>query len=206
MPQIEEFQRRIPGIIGSERNKEYAVLIPILETDSGPALLFEKRANNLNHQPDEICFPGGKLEPDESLLECAVREAAEELLISEDQIEILGPGDLYISPFNLVIHPYIGYVKDYKKTFSRDEVAEILLVPLQYFMTTVPEIYHNCLMNVPTEDFPYERIPGGEKYPWAKGIYDIMFYMYEDQIIWGMTAHIARSAVELIAQYDLIRN
>jgi 8-oxo-dGTP pyrophosphatase MutT (NUDIX family) len=203
MPNQELFSNRKPGIIGEEQFRQYAVLAPLIEESDGIFLLFEKRASKLKRQPGEICFPGGKLESGESMQECAVRETVEELLIKEQQIEIIGPGDVFISPFNIVVQPYIGKINSYQNTFSTDEVDEIIKVPLDFFRSEQPAQFKNKLINEPHEDFPYEWIPGGEKYPWAKGTYDILFYQYENQIIWGMTARIVKSVVELIDQYKL---
>lgn len=203
MQNKENFMKRRPGIIGREQFRQYAVLAPILETPDGVYLLFEKRSDKLRRQPGEICFPGGKLEENETLQDCAIRETVEELLIDPNQIEIIGPGDIYISPFNLMVHPFIGIIKDYRDTFSSDEVADIIKVPLAFFLNQEPAHYKSGLINQPPEDFPYEWIPGGEHYPWVKGTYDIYFYQYENHIIWGMTATIARSVVKLIEAYHL---
>ncbi len=203
MTNKEKFSLRRPGIIGEQQFRKYAVLAPLIDTKEGICLLLEKRTNKLRSHPGEICFPGGKLEPDESLQECAVRETVEELLINHEQIEVLGPGDVFISPFNLIVYPYIGVIREYQNTFSSDEVAEIIKVPLDFFRAQEPEHFESKLIHQPPEDFPYECIPGGENYPWAKGNYDIFFYRYENQIIWGMTAHIIKSVVKLIDEYKL---
>lgn len=203
MQNKERFSNRQAGIIGQEQFRQYAVLIPLIDTPDGSFLLFEKRSNKLRRQPGEICFPGGKLEPNESLQECALRETFEELQICQQQIEILGPGDVFVSPFNLMIHPFIGIIKDYQNTFSTEEVSEIIKVPLKFFRNHRPTLFESRLINKPPKNFPYKWIPGGENYPWAKGTYDIFFYQYENQIIWGMTAHIAKSAVKLIDYYHL---
>lgn len=203
MQNKEEFSNRHPGIIGEEQLRQYAVLTPLLDTPEGTFLLFEKRSNKLRRQPGEICFPGGKLEQNESLQDCAVRETMEELQICIEQIEIVGPGDVFVSPFNLMVHPFIGVIKDYKNTFSTDEVAEIIKVPLEFFRNHQPAHYKSRLINKMPEDFPYELIPGGENYPWAKGTYDIFFYQYENQIIWGMTALIVKSVVKLIDRHNI---
>lgn len=197
------FANRRIGVIGEEDCRHYAVFIPMVDYNGETYLLFEKRANLLKRQPGEICFPGGKLEQGETFQECAVRETMEELLIAQQQIQILGPGDLYISPFNLMIHPFIGIIEGYKGTFSHNEVEEMIKIPLNYFRNHAPERFESKLSHEPSEDFPYEWIPGGKKYPWAKGIYDIYFYRYEEHIIWGMTAHIVKSAVKLIEEYEL---
>lgn len=200
---IKQFLTRQPGIIGAEKCKQYAVLIPLIYIEETPYLLFEKRSNNLKRQPGEICFPGGKLEEGESFMECAVRETVEELLVHQAQIEVLGVGDIYISPFNLMIHPFIGEIRDYKDTFSTDEVEEVIKIPLDFFRHHQPEKYVSKLINELAEDFPYEWVPGGIKYPWAKGTHDILFFRYEDWTIWGMTAQIVKSAVQLIDEYEV---
>jgi len=199
----EQFLLRQPGIIGEEEFRQYAVLVPLIDIDGITYLLFEKRSSTLRYQPGEICFPGGKHEAGESLQECAVRETVEELLVNQKQIEVIGPGNIYISPFNLMIHPYIGIIREYRNTFSTDEVEEIIKVPLDFFRNQQPEKYESRLNHEPPKDFPYERITGGENYPWAKGTYEILFYHYENWIIWGMTAQIVKSAVNLIDEYNI---
>ena len=201
-----DFLTRRPGIIGEEKFRQYAVLIPLINISGVTHLIFEKRSNKLKRQPGEICFPGGKLEENETLKECAVRETEEELLVFQNQIEVIGPGDVYISPFNLMIHPFIGIIREYENTFSTDEVEKIIKVPIDFFRRQRPEKFESKLVNEPPEDFPYEWIPGGVKYPWAKGTHDILFYQYEDIIIWGMTAQITKSAVDLIDEYDIIKD
>lgn len=200
----EVFKIRKPGILGEERFRQYAVLAPLIKTDKGIVLLFEKRSRKLNSQPGEICFPGGKLEKDETIEECAVRETMEELSIHKSQIEILGPGDIFVSPFNIMIHPFVGILKDYEDSFSEDEVDSIIKVPLEFFTDNEPEKFKNRIINQPTEDFPYERIPGGEDYPWRNGTHDILFYKYKEETIWGLTASITQSIVKLIHRYKLI--
>lgn len=188
---------RKPGIIGEEDYKKYSVLVPFIEKPDGMYLLFEKRAMSLV-QPGEICFPGGKREAGETNEQCAVRETMEELCVKSDQIEVIAPADIFISPFNLIIYPFIGEIKDYEHTFSTDEVAEIVLIPLQYLQGKQPDKYISRVINQPDESFPYDRIHGGKNYSWAKGQYDIYFYYYEDHVIWGMTARILKSVLELL--------
>lgn len=200
----EEFSLRSPGMIGEEKFRQYGVFVPLIEDMGATYLLFEKRSEKLRHHPGEICFPGGKLEVGESLQECAIRETMEELQITSAQIEVIGPGDIYISPFNIMIYPFLGRIKDYKNTFGKDEVEEIIKIPFDYFKNYQPKRFETKLIHEPPKDFPYEWIPGGTNYPWAKGSYDLLFYAYEDYIIWGMTAQIVKSMVGLIEEYDIL--
>jgi 8-oxo-dGTP pyrophosphatase MutT (NUDIX family) len=190
-------------MIGEDRYKKYAVLVPIVEAPDGRSLIFEKRAGNLRRQPGEICFPGGKLEPGEKPESCAVRETSEELRVGTDQIDVIGPGDVFVSPFDTIIYPYIGVLKDYTYTYNPDEVSEILAVPLSFFLNNRPDRYRSTIVSRLPGDFPYERIPGGENYHWANGTHDILFYQYGNLLIWGITAYIAQSAAALIDQYLL---
>lgn len=203
MPMNSNFAARQPNIIGENRYKKYAVLVPVIDTAEGLSFVFEKRSGHLRRQPGEICFPGGKLEQGELPLSCAVRETLEELCITDRQITILGPGDIFISPFDIIIYPFIGALKDYLFTFNPDEVSEILCVPVSFFLNNPPEKYNSTIISKLAEDFPYERIPGGVNYPWASGSYDVLFYQYRHLLIWGITAYLVQSAAELIKRYSL---
>ena len=66
---------RQPGLLGARHS--YAVLCPLLERPDGLHLLFEVRAQGLR-QGGEVCFPGGRMEPGESVSACALRETEEE--------------------------------------------------------------------------------------------------------------------------------
>lgn len=201
---LEHFRNRQPRLIGEDKLRQYAVLVPLVELTGVTYLLFEKRSNKLRRQPGEICFPGGKLELLETMEECAVRETMEELLLERNQIEVLGPSDVYLSPFNLKIQPFIGVIHNYKDSYSKDEVDEIIKVPVKELLIQKPKVFESQLINEPHKDFPYEMIPGGNKYPWSKGKYDILFYQYKDWIIWGLTAQIAESALHLMEEYEII--
>ncbi len=198
-----DFASRRPGMIGESRFKKYAVLVPIVETKDGQSLLFEKRSGSLRRQPGEICFPGGMLEHGEPPEACAVRETLEELCIEKKQVGILGPGDIFVSPFDIIIYPFISVLKDYQYTYNPAEVSEVIPVPISFFLNNPPERYKSTIVNRLSSDFPYERIPGGANYPWASGSYDVLFYQYHDLIIWGITAYLVQSAAELIDRYHL---
>ena len=197
------FSQRQPKFITEDQIRKYAVLVPIIKTKEGLCLLFERRPNHMRVGPGEICFPGGKIEKDETILECAIRETMEELQIGIEKIEILGPGDIYVSPFSVLIYPYLGMIYDYQDTFNKDEVEDIIKIPLDFFINNTPNHFESKIINHPPKDFPYEWIPSGKDYPWAKGSYDIYFYRYHEIIIWGITAHIVKSMVNLIIDYQL---
>ncbi|MFV0466187.1 MAG: NUDIX hydrolase [Lachnospiraceae bacterium] len=204
MKNLECLFTRRPGIIGEEKYSQFAVFVPLIEKHGEVFLLFEKRSGNLKRQPGEICFPGGRIELGETAEECAVRETTEELLIVKEQIRVLGASDIFLSPFQLVVYPYIGILSDYGSTFSKDEVEEILEIPISFFLENEPRCFKAQLLNHLPEGFPFDLIPDGENYKFARGNYEILFYQYGEHTIWGMTAQMAKNSITLLQKYEIL--
>ena len=176
----------------------FSVMIPLIKRDREIHLLFEKRAFTLRNQPGEISFPGGRIEKGESPREAAVRETAEELLISEREIEIYSEGDFVVNPYAAIIYTFVGEIKkDFDKISpSEDEVEKVFTVPLSYFLKTKPKSYKINLRVERNKEFPYHLIPNGVNYKFKRGREEVLFYEYGDEIIWGFTAKMARRFVE----------
>ncbi len=175
-----------------------AVLVPLVRRDGELYLLYEKRASTLDHQPGEICFPGGRMEPGETASRTAVREACEELLIEESQIRILGKMDGVMGPTGAPVWPVIAELTDYTGTFSTDEVSETFAVPVTWLREHPAESYDTVLQTVPQEGFPYDLIPGGENYTFARKHRRMYFYRYPGAAIWGLTANITDNFMHLV--------
>ena len=189
---------REPGVIEHDKVRYSSVLVPLIETNGQLEVLFEVRASSLKRQPGEVCFPGGGVEEGESYEDTAVRETMEELLISRDQIEVLAPLD-YLEAHGgaTVVRPYLGLLKEYRGTYSEDEVDHVFTVPFSWFLSNAPERFTTTVQTIPDEDFPFERVPGGRNYHWKKVHYDVYFYQYENETIWGMTAKILYAFIKL---------
>ena len=170
--------------------KQYAVLVPFLEKESGPEVLFEVRASGLRRQPCEICFPGGKSLEGESPEETAVRETAEELLLPKEQIRVPEVLDSFDIDGHGVLTPVIGELADYEGTYSAEEVDHVFTVPLAFFLREKPEWYEIAMESHPGEEFPYDRIPKGRDFSWGTRYRRVAFYRYGDYEIWGITAGI----------------
>ncbi len=181
-----------------ENYRTFSVLAPIIRLAGENYLLFEIRSETLDKQPNEICFPGGKIENGEDEARAAVRETAEELMIPEQDIEILGELDTVVTPFNSIIYPFAGLIKDYNGTFSRSEVQDTFYVPVRFFLETQPLVHYIDVGTTPREDFPYHMVQEGRNYPWARGRYPVYFYTYASKIIWGITARIVHNFARII--------
>ncbi len=193
----ELLQKRMPLPIREEKPYDASVLIPLIQKEDGTLeILFEVRSSELNGQPGDSCFPGGKAEKGERPAETAIRETCEELLVSPESIRLLGPSD-YLDNGRLRIYPYAGKLLDYRGTFSRDEVAEVFTVPLNFFLTHEPDRRVVEWKPDLPEDFPFEKIFGGRDYAWRKRKDTILFYEYQGHVIWGMTAKILEAFLKI---------
>lgn len=189
-------QNRVPTEIGSY--KRSSVMILLYEENDEIYLILEKRALNLRHQPGDICLPGGKIEEGESPIEAAVRETVEELGIDKEDLEVYSAMDYLITPFSVIMYPFVAKIKELKDTYSKDEVDSLIKIPLKFLLENEP-IYHEGELIVDRgEDFPYDLIRGGEGYKFSKCMYPTYFYVWEDEVVWGHTARIIYALIELI--------
>ncbi len=201
MGELERLRRRFqghdPGLLGADRS--YAVLCPLVERADGLHLLFEVRAPKIR-QGGEVCFPGGRMEPGESVPDCALRETEEELSIPRREITLLGTPDFICSQRGFLLRPVLGLVSPEGFAALRPspaEVAEAFTVPLAFFRETDPEVWRYELLPQVPEDFPYGPIGISRNYPWAHGQTEVPIWHYEGRAVWGMTARLVR---EIISQ------
>lgn len=199
---IQKVKQHSPKILGSEHFSKFAVLLPLVEIKGEVHLLFEVRSHKLRRQPGEICFPGGRMDQnDNTTMETAIRETTEELGISEQKIKHIYPIDYLVSPFGLMIFPYVALLTDIDSlTINPEEVHEIFTVPLAFFMNSDPEIFHIDLEVKPEINFPFDLIPGGEEYNWRTRRIDENFYTFNEKVIWGLTALIIKHFVEIMRE------
>ena len=194
-----KFENYKPYINGYKNMKRASVLIPIVKKDNTHYILFEVRSKNLKTQPSEISFPGGKIEVNESPLDAVIRETCEEIGTTKEKIDIISPLDLLITPGNMIIHPFVGYLNDYDNlNINKDEVDHIFLVPIPYLLEYNPSLYNNEVKIIPNDDFPYDIIPSKNNYKFATSNYRVLFYKYKDYVIWGITAKILENFLEFL--------
>jgi len=86
---------------------------------------------------NQVGFPGGKIEPEDSnLMETAIRETNEEIGVKMQEIEVLKKmTEVYIPPSNYVVHPFLGICKSTPRFIKQDdEVEDIIEVKLHHFI------------------------------------------------------------------------
>jgi 8-oxo-dGTP pyrophosphatase MutT (NUDIX family) len=187
---------RKPGVVGKQRS--FSVMLPLVEMEDGLHVLFELRSPDLDAQPGEVCFPGGAMEAGETPLQASVRETMEELGIKREDIKIINKLDTLQSHANLSIYCYLGIINTCQFNINKAEVAEIFTVPLSFFVENEPEIEWVDVVQIPPEDFPYEKVNSPKAYEWRSGKVDIPIYMNGEYPIWGLTARMMHNFIEIL--------
>ena len=198
-----------------------SVLLLFLPGPEGPELVFEVRSGKLNWQPGEISFPGGSRESgDRNFAEAAVREAMEELGVRPGDIRLCGTLDFFAAHNTFMIYPFVGVWEPGRKgcrldlaagkglpaggdhpdfrhwRYNRDEVAELFTVPLRYLLDQQPRVATSVVTMTHTDDFPYDLLPATRP-DWSRvRKYPVYFYVYQDHVIWGITAAILHGFLE----------
>ena len=191
-PDFDALRAHVPGILTCRGALRSAVLVPLIRHENGYDVLFEVRAGSIADQPGDICFPGGRMEAGETPRDTALRETCEELLIDPAQVHLLGQLDIHATT-SLVIYPFVGEVTGYTDTYSTDEVARIIRVPLETVLGSEPEVYRITWRSERPENFPYDRVVGGRNYRWRQTYDDQYFYDFGGETVWGLTAKILRA-------------
>lgn len=145
-----------------------------------PSLLLTRRADHLRNHAGEVSFPGGRMEEGEAPHDTAVREAHEEISLPPEAVRALGVlpslttvvSDSHITPVVAHVEPCSDLVVD------PGEVARVFTVPISDFAradTYVSESWQTA---------------GGER--------DVHFFHLDDETVWGATARVIVSFLDLL--------
>jgi len=139
--------------------------------------------------------------------ETAIRETMEELGIMREQIELIGPLDYFISPLGALIYPYVGKITGVSEFVPNpDEVKEVFLVPVKFFLSAQPVQSSVEIGTRYAPDFPFNKIPSSYKEGWRVfGSFPVFFYDYGDRLIWGATAGILHSFINICRENMIIK-
>lgn len=150
-----------------------AVLLPIIAGPDGATVLLTRRSDTLASHTGQIAFPGGRLDPGETAVEAALREAREEVALDPGRVEVLGLGDPYETGTGFLITPVVGWLRESPPvTPSPDEVAEVFEAPWDFLMDPA---------NHRRDSLEYQ---GQTRWFWAMP--------WRERYIWGATAGIVR--------------
>lgn len=160
-----------------ETAKPAAVLYPVVVRPEGLSVLLTERAGHLNTHAGQVAFPGGRIEPGESALDAALREAEEEIGLRREFVAPVGFLNPYYSGTGFRVQPLVALVDPAAELVpDPSEVARIFEVPLDHAMNLAHYRQSTIFWR------------GKER----------IFYIldHEAAYIWGVTAGIMRSFAE----------
>lgn len=159
-----------------------AVLILIYPKDRRPHLVLIHRTDLGHHHQNQISFPGGGRQAEESIEQTGLREAREELGVDTEKIIIAGQlTPLYIQPSNYCVFPVVAISRN-QPNFKPNpgEVAAVIEVPLSHLLD--------------------ENNIGFETWLLRGRQVQVPFYQYKEHKIWGATAMILCELLELLGE------
>jgi 8-oxo-dGTP pyrophosphatase MutT (NUDIX family) len=106
--------------------------VPLFGWPERPGLIFTERRHDMRRHAGEISFPGGRADPGETLVECALREANEEIGLDPAAVEVIGalpPTSTVVTSFKVL--PIVGVVPEHlTHTLSPNEVERVIELDL----------------------------------------------------------------------------
>lgn len=156
-----------------------AVLAAMTERDR-PGFLLIHRPSNMRSHPGQVAFPGGKIDPGETPVEAALREAYEELGIHERDVTVIGTSDTYRTGSGYAITPVVAVVPpDLKLNPSPTEVAAWFEAPVDFVFNPDNHTHHAGFWQ--GQERRYIEI------------------LWQEHRIWGVTAGIIANLAKRIA-------
>ncbi len=183
------WRERIAEALAHRRSRENAVagfrraavLLPLYEAESGPHFVLTKRTDLVPTHKGQISFPGGGFKTaDGDLLATALREAEEEIGLRPSDVAVVGVLDDAVSVSSAhVVRPFVGLIPHpYSFRLDAFEIDRLIHLPLR------PLLEADCF-----REEIWER--DGRPRP-------VLFYEYDGQLIWGLTARILKQFVEIV--------
>jgi 8-oxo-dGTP pyrophosphatase MutT (NUDIX family) len=158
-----------------------AVLVPVFDEAGAARVILTRRSGTLRSHTGEVSFPGGRLEPGEAPLAAALREAGEEIGLAPGDVEILGQLEpLATLSSRSGITPFVGALP-----------ARPVLDPNPH------EVEH--AFDVAFAELMADGVYKEERWDteWADDR-PVHFFDLAEDIVWGATARILHSLLELV--------
>ncbi len=162
--------RDLPSIGDDDDGPNSAVLAAIWEEDGEARVLLTRRTPWLRSHSGQVAFPGGRVEPGETLAQAALREAEEEVALDVGSVEVIGRlSRMHTISNGAGIHPFVGLLPGRPNVEANpDEVDRVFDVALGELMAD--GVFHEEIWGIADTERP------------------IYFFDLAGETVWGATA------------------
>jgi 8-oxo-dGTP pyrophosphatase MutT (NUDIX family) len=167
-PRVSDFALNgpLPDAAALAAARPAAVLAPIIARAEGLSVLLTLRSSNLRSHSGQVAFPGGKVDPGETPLETALREAKEEVGLEARFVEPLGWLDPYLTGTGFRVAPLVALVDPgFTLEINHQEVADVFETPFAFLMDAANHVLHEREWKGVTRRF--YAMPHGNRYIWG---------------------------------------
>lgn len=157
-----------------------AVLVGLFDGPMGAEVLLTRRSWHLRTHRGEVSFPGGRLDPGETPIDAALREAEEEIALDRAHVEVVGELDkLSTMSSQSIIVPIVARLHDHTGVYpATAEVDRVLTVPL--IELTRADTYRE------------------ERWGMDGAARQLYFFELDDETVWGATARMLRQLLQIV--------
>ena len=152
-----------------------AAVLVALTRERDARVLLTVRSEDLPTHKGQVSFPGGRMEPGETPVEAALREAWEEVGLEPDDVEVIGEMDDAFTPIGFHVTPVLARIPPDDDYRPNAEVASVVLPSLGELRALAP------IREV-------RALPSGDQHVLYR-------YPWRGHDIWGMTARILHDIV-----------
>jgi 8-oxo-dGTP pyrophosphatase MutT (NUDIX family) len=172
----------VPNVALPGRARRPAAVLCALFDEAGEAhVVLTRRSSRLRSHTSQVSFPGGRLDPGETAVHAALREAHEEVGLDPDTIDVFGRLATMRTAVNPApIVPFVGALPGRPELHPNPaEVERAFTVPLTEL--TDPDVYREELWTFPD---------GAEQ--------AMYFFELMGDTVWGATARMLRELLDLV--------
>lgn len=183
---LDEVRRAVTGHpdlpdFGDDVGPNSAVLAAVWEEDGEARVLLTRRTPWLRSHSGQVAFPGGRVEEGETLVDAALREAAEEVGLDPSTVEIIGPlSRMHTISSGAGIYPFVGVLPAGRPATEAnpDEVDRVFDVALGALMAD--GVFHEEIWGIAETERP------------------IYFFDLAGETVWGATARMLYELLLLV--------
>jgi 8-oxo-dGTP pyrophosphatase MutT (NUDIX family) len=190
---LDEVRRAVTGhedlpSIGDEvtEGPNSAVLAAVWEEDGEARVLLTRRTAWLRSHSGQVAFPGGRVEPGETLVDAALREAQEEVGLDPSAVEVVGRlSRMHTISSGAGIYPFVAVLPGGRPELEAnpDEVDRVFDVAIGELMAD--GVFHEEIWGIPSQEGLGTERP-------------IYFFDLAGETVWGATARMLYELLLLV--------